>query len=66
MKFNNLSFVVLGIILLVFAFWSITDTSFSSLKGIENQETLKKITQCENSKTDKSFETSKVASNPKE
>ena len=41
----------------VFAFWSATDTSFSSLKGIEHQETLKKINQCENSKTDNSFET---------
>ena len=57
MKINNLSFVILGIILVVFAFWSASDTSFSSLKGIEHQETLKKITQCENSKTDKSFET---------
>ena len=42
---------------MVFAFWSASDTSFSSLKGIEHQETLEKITQCENSKTDKSFET---------
>ena len=57
MKTDNLSFVILGIILVVFAFWSASDTSFSSLKGIEHQETLKKITQCENSKTDKSFET---------
>ena len=57
MKINNLSFVILGIILVVFAFWSATDTSFSSLKGIEHQETLKKINQCENSKTDNSFET---------
>ena len=57
MKINNLSFVILGVILVVFAFWSATDTSFSSLKGIEHQETLKKINQCENSKTDNSFET---------
>ena len=57
MKINNLSFIILGIILVVFAFWSATDTSFSSLKGIEHQETLMKINQCENSKTDNSFET---------
>ena len=57
MKINNLSFVILGVILVVFVFWSATDTSFSSLKGIEHQETLKKINQCENSKTDNSFET---------
>ncbi len=56
-KINNLSFVFLGIILIVFTIWSATDTSFSSLKGIEHQETLKKISVCENSKTDDSFET---------
>ena len=43
MKINNLSFVILGVILVVFAFWSATDTSFTSLEGIEDQETLKKI-----------------------
>ena len=56
-KINNLSFVFLGIILLTFTIWSATDTSFSSLKGIEHQDTLKKINSCENSKTNKSFET---------
>ncbi len=43
MKINNLSFIFLGLILLGFAFCSATDTSYSSLKGIEHQETLKKI-----------------------
>ena len=57
MKINNLSFIFLGLILLGFAFWSATDTSYSSLKGIEHQETLKKINVCENSKNEKSFET---------
>ena len=57
MKINNLSFIFLGLILLGFAFWSATDTSYSSLKGIEHQETLKKISVCENSKNGKSFET---------
>ena len=44
-------------ILVGFTIWSATDSSFSSLKGIEHQETLKKINQCENSKSGKSFET---------
>ena len=61
-KINNLSFVILGIILIIFTIWSATDNSFSSLKGIEHQETLKKINQCENSKTDNSFETYKTIS----
>ena len=55
-KINNLSFIILGIILIVFTIWSATDNSFSSLKGIEHQETLKKINECEDSKTDNSFE----------
>ena len=42
---------------MIFTIWSTTDTSFPSLKGIEHQETLKKINDCENSKTDNSFET---------
>ena len=56
MKINNLSFVILGVILVVFAFWSATGTSFTSLEGIEDQETLKKINACENAKMNKSFE----------
>ena len=55
-KINNLSFIILGVILLVFAVWSATDSSFSSLKGVEHQETLNKINTCENSKMNKSFE----------
>ena len=55
-KYNNLSFIFLGLILLGFTFWSATDTSYSSLKGIEDQETLRKINVCENAKDEKSFE----------
>ena len=56
-KINNVSFIFLGMILLIFTVWCATDTSFSSMKGIEHQETLKKINACENSKTNNSFET---------
>ena len=55
-KINNISFIILGIILVGFTVWSSTDSSVSSLKGIEHQDTLKKINVCENSKMDKSFE----------
>ena len=55
-KINNFSFIILGVILVGFTVWSATDSSFSSLKGIEDQDTLKKINECENSKSGKSFE----------
>ena len=55
-KINNISFIILGIILVGFTVWSSTDSSVSSLKGIEHQDTLKKINACENSKMNKSFE----------
>ena len=48
-KINNISFIILGIILVGFTVWSSTDSSVSSLKGIEHQDTLKKINVCENS-----------------
>ena len=37
-KINNISFIFLGIILLGFAVWSSTDSSVSSLKGIEDKQ----------------------------
>ena len=55
-KINNLSFIILGVLLIVFAIWSTTDNSYSSLKGLDEFRTIEKINICENSKHHRTFE----------